>query len=541
MKRRNFLKYNLLGVSAISLYGIENMLPMHHNMHGNMHEVSKTPNANTLDTSFITLENENIKLLDPKLLPSNEPLKPLIPLSNQSTQEGIFRAVIEIKEVNVERVKGKKTKIFVYEDANAKNTSPIAPKIEVFEGDSVEIMVKNHLKESTTIHWHGLPVPPSEDGNPHDLILSGESRVYRFTLPQDCAGTYWYHPHPHYTSSKQVYMGLAGAFVVRSRKDLLSHLKEQDWLISDMRLDSKAQIPSNALSDWLDGREGEFVLINGQYKPQINVDSLQRIRIYNCCSARYLQLRLEDAQLKSLSFMLVGTDGGLIEKPIAQDTLFLPPASRVEVLIQNSKIGTFKLKSLYYNRQKMIPKNEQNLIDLATIQIDSTKTQNIPSKLRVFKPLQKAIGEREVVMSEDHSQMSGFSKKDKKALKQSLASMFLINNQKFDMQRTDLKVKIGGVYDFVVTNQSHMDHPFHIHGTQFEVIESLFEGKREKPKFRAKLDTINVRPNETLRLRMKQDYEGIRMFHCHILEHEDLGMMGNLKVEDEGLPSISSI
>lgn len=112
--------------------------------------------------------------------------------------------------------------------------------------------------------------------------------------------------------------------------------------------------------------------------------------------------------------------------------------------------------------------------------------------------------------------------------------MFLLNNKIYDLKRIDLSSKVGVVEDWIIINKSHMDHPFHIHGTQFELISSKLNGKIKKAEFRALRDTINVRPNEELRLRMKQDFKGLRMYHCHILEHEDLGMMGNLEVEDNG-------
>lgn len=134
-------------------------------------------------------------------------------------------------------------------------------------------------------------------------------------------------------------MGLAGCFVVKDKKDTLSHLKEKDLMITDLRLDENAQIPHNTLIDWLSGREGEFVLINGQYQPKIKLANNERIRIYNTSAARYLNLRIQGAK-----FILVGTDGILIEKPIFKDEIFLP-ASRVEVLIDAAKDGEFKLES----------------------------------------------------------------------------------------------------------------------------------------------------------------------------------------------------
>lgn len=511
MNRRQFLKFNILtGVSASIAYATNS-----HNMH-NMHSMNLT-NSSNIDTSFIKL-SKNVNLIDEKKFPAHQNLNVLKLLKNESKEKNFFRATIEIKESQLEIIKGFKTKFYTYN-----NLIP-GPKIEVYEGDTIEILVKNKLKEPTTIHWHGLPVPPDQDGNPDDPILAGRERIYRFTLPQNCAGTYWYHPHPHYTTAKQVFMGLAGVFVVKAKKDALSHLEEKDLVISDLRLDDKAQIPENNLNDWLNGREGEIVLINGQLKPKITINA-ERIRIYNFCSARYLNLKIQNAK-----FILVGTDGGLIEKPIEQEELFLSPASRVEVLIKADKLGEFKLESLYYDRDKMLIKEEPKNLFLADIKIEKNPN-NIPSTLKKFEQQKEPKNFKEVIMSEDHMQMHGIDKKSEDEIKKSLASMFLLNGKVFDMKRIDLKSKLNEVEDWIIINKSHMDHPFHIHGTQFELISSKLNGKTTKANFRALRDTINVRPNEELRLRMVQNYEGIRMYHCHILEHEDLGMMGILEIQ----------
>ena len=268
------------------------------------------------------------------------------------------------------------------------------------------------------------------------------------------------------------------------------------------------------------------MLINGQYQPKIKLASNERIRIYNTSAARYLNLRIQGAK-----FILVGTDGGLIEKPIFKDEIFLTPASRVEVLIDAAKDGEFKLESGYYDRDKMMVKEEPNTLFLADISFKKEKLQ-LPKTLRTFKPLEEPKDFKEVIMSEDHMQMNGLMNKNEEELKIALASMFLINGKSFDLNGVDLHSKVGVVEDWIVINKSHMDHPFHIHGTQFELISSKLNGEVKKAEFRALRDTINVRPNEELRLRMKQDFIGHRMYHCHILEHEDLGMMGNLEVNE---------
>lgn len=520
MQRRTFIKYN-----ALATLGFIPLFANPHDHH-NHHTMSSNTNEEHLNTSFITLEDEKLALFEETYFPQHNIHKPLALLSNTSNKKGFFHAKLEIKETKVELIKGKKTRCYTYKDMHAKTQSMVAPKIEVYENDVVKIEVKNSLNEPTTIHWHGLPIPPSQDGNPMDIIPANGYRTYEFKLPNDCAGTYWYHPHPHNTTAQQVYMGLAGAFVVKSHSNPLKEFVESDWFITDLRLDSNAQIPANALSDWLDGREGEFVLINGEYKPQITMDSMQRIRIYNACSARYLNLELQGS-----SFILVGTDGGLIEKPIERKQLLISPASRVEIFIKNVKKGDFKLISHFYDRDKMIPKNEPKILELANIKLNAEYNESkLPKSLRLLPKLQPPTQQIEITMSEDHSKMHNLSTQNKEELKKNLATMFLINNKVFDMNRIDFHVKMGAIYDIVVTNKSHMDHPFHIHGTQFEVIEKKVGTTNEKIEFRALQDSINVRPNESIRLRMKQSFKGIYMFHCHILEHESLGMMGNLSV-----------
>lgn len=512
MDRREFLRYNALGFLSIS---VACAMPHSHDMH-DMHEHHAMMQDSKIDTSFITLQ-ENIALFDPKKFPNNENLKPLSLLHSQTNKTKTFSATIEIKEQELELVKGKKTKCYTY------NGLVPGPKIEVYEGDEVIINVKNSLNEATTIHWHGVPVPPSQDGNPHDPILPNTQRTYHFTIPQGSAGTYWYHPHPHYTTGKQVAMGLAGAFVIKAKNDVLSHLKEQDWFISDLGLDNNAQIRANTLGDWLNGREGHLVLINGQLQPKISIDERQRIRIYNCCSARYLKLRAQ-----GVKFVIIGTDGGLIEKPITQQEIFLAPSSRIEVVLQSSKLSDIKLESIYYDRDKMMIQDSKENLLLATLQIKQ-RPPTLPSVLRTFDT-KKPKAFKQVVMSEDHMQMHGMSKKTQEEIKQSLANMFLLNGKVYDMNRIDLTSRVGEVEEWSIVNKSHMDHPFHIHGAQFEVISTTLKGKTTLPQFRAFYDTINLKPNQEIKIRIAQNFEGLRMFHCHILEHEDLGMMGNLMV-----------
>lgn len=186
-------------------------------------------------------------------------------LANRSARSAHFQAELTAQVTHTVLAGGKTTEIWTY------NGQLPGPQIVVQEGDTVEIRFRNALPQPTTIHWHGLDVPAQADGNPQDPVPPGGQRVYRFTLPEGSAGTYWYHPHPHKHVSEQVYRGLAGTLIVRAKDDPLAGRPEQHWLISDLRLAADGSIPPNTPTDWMNGREGEFVLINGQYRPDIRV------------------------------------------------------------------------------------------------------------------------------------------------------------------------------------------------------------------------------------------------------------------------------
>jgi suppressor of ftsI len=124
----------------------------------------------------------------------------------------------------------------------------------------VAITFVNNLKQPSTIHWHGLPIPPEQDGNPHDPVPLGGRRTYSFNLPEGSAGTYWYHPHPHQNTAEQAFRGLAGPLLVRSRNDPLAGLPERLLVVSDLKLDRYAAIAPNEANDWMNGREGQFAL-----------------------------------------------------------------------------------------------------------------------------------------------------------------------------------------------------------------------------------------------------------------------------------------
>ncbi|SMF03461.1 multicopper oxidase family protein [Pseudogulbenkiania subflava] len=454
-------------------------------------------------------------LLPVDALPRGLPLRELGKLTNESKTLGLFRATLTAAPLRAELVAGHATEFWTY------NGSLPGPLIEVFEGDTIEITFVNRLKQPSSIHWHGLPVPPEQDGNPQNPVPPGGKRVYRFTLPDGCAGTYWYHPHPHTYTAEQAFRGLAGLFIVRARQDPLNGIPERLLVTSDLKLDQQGKIPADDADDWMNGREGQFVLVNAQHMPVVRFDTggRERWRIWNACSARYLRLTLP-----GIGFALVGTDGGLIEHPIAGLQEFLVvPAQRAELIVD---AGTHRdrvdLTAAVYPRGKMGEVAPDKALSLLTVDfspVRSTIQPPLPLQLCSIADLGPVKAHKRVVFTEQMSMKDGRHQMS-----------FLVNGKTYDMKRVDLTSRRNEVELWEIVNQADMDHPFHLHGTQFQVVEREIHGVVTPEPFRAWHDTVNLKSGETVRIKAVQRWRGLRMFHCHILEHEGLGMMGQLKV-----------
>ncbi|MEW6346875.1 MAG: multicopper oxidase family protein [Pseudomonadota bacterium] len=521
-----------------------------------------------------------VELAAPEALPSGAPLAVLRTLANESREPGLFRATLVAQPSRHTLIAGHPTTFWQYNpDGNPPDSAElhgpvVGPLIDVREGDTVEIRFVNRLPQPSTIHWHGLPVPPDQDGNPSDPVAPGGSRVYRFTLPRGSAGTYWYHPHPHGQSAEQVFRGLAGPFVVRAADDPLAGWPERHLFFSDLKLASDGTIPANDTLDWMNGREGQFVLVNGARRPRIVVVTDERWRVWNACNARYLQLSLGEDRV----FAQVGTDGGLLEQPrTGLTTLLLAPGERAELIVsaagasaaaaqtgkstpsgrsvQPREAAQAVLTAEVYDRRKMamshggLPPSPS--LPLADVQFEPRKAEPsqaaraLPASLRTIAPLGAPAARKSVLFSErmdvaamHHADqpVNGMPAGAPAALPVGLpvglptGMAFMVNGATFDPRRITLTSRRGEVEHWSIENRTDMDHPFHLHGTQFQVLEREEGGVVAAEAYRAWRDTVNVQPGETVRIAVVQEQAGERMFHCHILEHEDLGMMGTLKV-----------
>jgi FtsP/CotA-like multicopper oxidase with cupredoxin domain len=396
------------------------------------------------------------------------------------------------------------------------NNQVPGPVLKAKKGDTLVVKVENKLSEPTMIHWHGIRLPASMDGTGEvqHPILPGESFEYRFTVPD--AGTFWYHSHQNETV--QMEKGMYGGIVIEDDTDPVVD-NERMLVVDDMQLTSNNQFKQHGfISRWIerhDGREGSTNLINGKeaLTLQIHAGQTERWRIVNAASARYFKLSLDDKPFK-----VIATDGGLLEYARTETELLITPGERFDILVGPFKEGEiFSINALPYNRVTMLKAKKQKY---ATVQVIERETSvaMIPEKFTAIEMLapQNAAVTRKIKLSVEPS------------LKHIID--FTVNNK---MHGVDEPVLVGDLQVWEISNASLMDHPYHLHGFFFQVLEE--NGKA--PEYKAWKDTYNLKPKTTIKIAwMPDNRPGKWMHHCHIIEHHAAGMMANFEVIDPSRP-----
>ena len=402
-------------------------------------------------------------------------------------------------------------------DAFAYDGRVPGPTLELREGDSVIVHFRNDLPEPSTVHWHGLHLPFAADGSPFHPVPPGGRFDYVFTIRPGTAGTYWYHPHPHQLTGAQMARGLYGAIIVRAADDPLPvSMPERLLVLSDnrFRADGSVDLPDasspQGRMDEENGREGDVLLVNGRIMPTLGIRSgeVQRWRVVNASAARIYRLAIPGQTL-----LHIGSDGGLFERPREVQEILLGVGERVELLVRGTGAPGARtvMRTLSYDRYipQTRPAGWDVSHDLLALQYTSEPPLApvaLPGRLRVVPALDttKATATRVMVLTQH-----------------------MINGQHMDMARVDVRAPLGATEIWEVENLVGMDHPFHLHGFQFQVLDR--NGVPEPyPSWK---DVVNVPRHETARFIVRyDDYAGKWMFHCHILDHEDRGMMGVLEV-----------
>ena len=416
------------------------------------------------------------------------------------------------------------------------NGAQLGPTLVFKKGETVTLNVHNQLSDTTTVHWHGLHLAAKNDGSPHNPILAGADWSPSFEV-LDHAATYWYHPHPHGKTLNQVVKGAAGFIIVRDDEEAALQLP-RTYGVDDVPLvfqfktfDTAKQIVE---MDELDNE----VLVNGVLRGSTLSLPAQvvRLRLLNGSSHRYFDFGFAN----NLAFKQIGGDGGLLDAPVSMTKLILSPGERAEILVDlTGKTGqTLTLRQLgsqlpqgYPGGQMMNMGGGNNMMgpldntdfDLMTIAVTAPTANpvtSIPPSLVTNTPLSQ----------------TGATPRSLAMTAQPMMSMtnFFLNGLKFEMENINFTVEQGKTEVWTLTNQTMMAHPFHLHGNSFWVVS--IGGSTPPANMRGRKDVITVPPmNGSVKIVVRyddfSDPDMPYMYHCHILSHEDNGMMGQFIVE----------
>lgn len=418
--------------------------------------------------------------------------------------------------------------------------SYLGPIFHVRTGQVVRIHFKNELPEQSIVHWHGLHVPVEADGHPRLAIDEGETYTYTFEV-RDRAGTYWYHPHPHGRTGPQVYAGLAGLFIIHDAEEAALDLPAGEFdlplVLQDRVITSENQFyyGGNMMTQ-MEGFLGNEILVNGFPDAHFELKKgVYRFRLLNGSNSRIYKLAWNDGQ----PLVIIGTDGGLLESPIEKKSITLAPAQRVDLWVDLNKDevgGVKELVSLPHSAP-----GGRGTLSLLKIDLMETadQTHTLPDTLSTIQWQQA-----EMAVNRDNPREFELS--------MGRGMQFMLNRKTFEMEAVakNEKVTLGDleIWEFENTRggmgmMNHMDipHPMHIHGLQFQVLErdwnnvdsdawqDLAEGIVDEGWH----DTVLVLPGEKVKLLMRfEDFTGLYLYHCHNLEHEDMGMMRNYLVSE---------
>ncbi len=386
------------------------------------------------------------------------------------------------------------------------NGNYLGPVLQVRRGQTLQIKTRNQLTRPTTFHWHGAIVPGKEDGGPHQIVAPGQSKTVAFKIQQPAA-TLWYHPHAMGSTAKQVYQGLAGLIYVRDKQSDQLHLPDKygvnDFpvVIQDRSFTKNNQFDYDAVYN-SDGAKGNTLLINGTLNPYIKVTTkLVRLRFVNGSNARNYQLKLSNGQ----AMQQIATDGGLLSKPVAVKTLKLSPGERGEVIIDTAK---------FKDGQTVTVKNgQQSVLALRTAKKEVSDGK-LPANLVSVPTVNTTNAQRQTLA------FNG------------MGTMVSINHQQYSKDRIDLTAQQDRPQIWTLKNtgtmMGGMIHPFHLHGVQFRILS--INGQTPPANLQGLKDTVALDPDSTVKIAFNFKDRGIYMYHCHNLEHEENGMMGQIKV-----------
>ncbi|HCS59796.1 MAG TPA: copper oxidase [Microbacterium sp.] len=403
------------------------------------------------------------------------------------------------------------------------NGSFLGPTLRAERGEQVAFEITNQLPEATSVHWHGMHLPAAMDGGPHQMIDQGETWRPAWMIDQP-ASTLWYHPHPHGETEKHVYLGLAGMFILDDDASLAADLPSEygvddlPLIVQDRSFDSNGRLELNN-----DGSEpgmlGDTVMVNGTVGAYQEVTTERvRLRLLNGSSARTYTFAFEDRPMT-----MIASDGGFLEAPVERDQIRLAPGERAEVIVEFAPGETARVQSVK--------------TDLGGVAVPATSGGNDEFDVLEFRAASSLTPSPEPSWPQARDAVADELHEDEA----SVTRDFVLNNreingEEMDMSRIDEVVHVGDTEVWEVRSTQPIPHSFHIHDVQFRVL--TIDGQAPPPELAGPKDTIYLNPNLTYRLLVRfEDYVDPKMpymYHCHMLRHEDEGMMGQFVVIEPG-------
>ena len=407
------------------------------------------------------------------------------------------------------------------------NGSYLGPTIRVRNGQDVSIRVRNSIDEITTVHWHGLHVPAEMDGGPHQVIEPDKTWTASFTVRQEAA-TFWYHPHALGKTGEQVYAGLAGLFIIDDDSsdalDLPHRYGVDDipLVFQDRRFFEDGRFAYvTGMPDVMQGIAGEHLLVNGASKPVLDIPrGLVRLRLLNGSDSGVYRFRFADSR----PFYQIATDGGFLEYPIELTSAIVSTGERIEILVDFSSAANgdeilvlvdtsfgSTFESMLVRVSDSIPSFDRGDGNSGDSDILAMRLNDIER----FDP--------DTVVKQRNFEMQTMGP----------GGQLTINGKRMAMDRIDERVALGSVETWVLDNprrgMMQIPHSFHLHDVQFLIID--INGVAPPPQLSGWKDTVLLWPGDRVRITARfDDYTGLYMYHCHLLVHEDAGMMGQFEV-----------
>jgi blue copper oxidase len=436
------------------------------------------------------------------------------------------------------------------------NGNFLGPTLLINKDDSITLNVTNNLTTETTVHWHGFHVAPQYDGGPHQVIAPGTTWSPSFKMRNE-ASTFWYHPHGEGKTEIQVSKGLAGMIIVRDAVEA-TYALPRSYGTDDFPLIVQSKAFDVLYQIATANHEDSIVMVNGTIDAYLPVpQQVVRLRLLNGSSDRTYYFGLSD----NSTFHVIASDGGMLSAPHATNRLRLSTGERAEILVDFSSyalgnqlylmsysselptgiigadsVGTnsILISEGYYD-------NPLNGLDFNILRFDITApTSNpvttIPSSFNPKIPIPEAnaVRTRNIHFSADtaFSGPQGF-----------VDGPFLMNDTPFHMDSINIVTEINDTEIWELTNSTMVAHPFHIHDVEFYVLD--INGNPPPPEYAGLKDVILVQPNDTVRFITQfttfSNWFVPYMFHCHLLHHEDDGMMGTFLVVDSSTINVSEI